>query len=327
MCSHSKSNHFFFFFFFFPVMFASCFSSSIHSFCRNGQAMEAHRIFELARQRREAASEIDASVFSSLFLACASEGLGKLGLKTLAKMRKLGFHPTRQNLSHLIEAIAKTPGKDGQMEQMLFIEEMVLSPFWKERHCFGSALLAAYARLSERFDTVESSLRVMRSMHKSNTLDKFVFTQTVSAYVENHQISQMARLCSQGMREFNMASDSRVFLVMLKGFASLKDDQRRLVFELYDHMLQNNLPIDKYILTVVLRTAKEMRNFELGSKIVGMLENNPHKIGWDLPLLNELMAVASHAPDAPRLVDRILKEMDTRQISKDVSTYNLRISL
>lgn len=65
----------------------------------------------------------------------------------------------------------------------------------------------------------------------------------------------------------------------------------------------------------------------MGAKIVGMLENNPHKIGWDLPLLNELMAVASHAPDAPKLVDRILKEMDTRQISKDVSTYNLRISL
>jgi hypothetical protein len=70
-----------------------------------------------------------------------------------------------------------------------------------------------------------------------------------------------------------------------------------------------------------------MRKFDFGAKVVAMLENNPHKIGWDLPLLNELMAVASHAPDAPKVVDRILKEMDTRQISKDVRTYNLRISL
>lgn len=71
----------------------------------------------------------------------------------------------------------------------------------------------------------------------------------------------------------------------------------------------------------------ELRNFDLGSKIVGMLETNPHKIVWDLPLLNELMAVASNAPDAVKLVDRILKELDMRKIPKDVSTYNLRISL
>jgi pentatricopeptide repeat protein len=179
--------------------------------------LEAHRVFELARKSEAASAYLDASVFSSLFTACAEEGLGKLCLKTLSKMRKMGFHPTRQNLCCLMEAISKTKGDEGQMEQMLEVEETVFDPFWMEKHCFGSVLLAAYSRLSAKFNTVESCLRVMRAMQKAKTLDKFVFTQTLTAFAEQKQVSQMAELSSKGMSEFNFANDSRVFLAMMKG--------------------------------------------------------------------------------------------------------------
>ena len=289
--------------------------------------MDGHRIFEQARRDPRLAQELDAGVFNSLFTSCASEGLGRLALKTLAKMRKLGFHPTRDNLQAMIEAVSKTRGIDSQMEQMVFLETIVFGQHWREKYAFGPDVLAAYARLSEKFDTVEACLKVMRLMAQSGKMDKFVFTKVVSMFVEYNQIPQMARLCAVGLGEFGLTRDARVFLVMMKGFSQLKTDQRKLVFELYDHMLLEGIPVDKYILTVVLRTAKLMRKFDRAAKIVEMLEQNPYKIAWDLQLLNELMQVASHAKDAAGLVERILREMDSRKIPIDVNSYNLRISL
>jgi pentatricopeptide repeat protein len=299
----------------------------LHLACREGHPMDGHRIFEEARRDPRLAEELDAAVFNSLFTSCANEGLGRLALKTLAKMRKLNFHPTRDNLQAIIEAVSKTRGKDSQMEQMAFLETIVFGQHWRDKFAFGPDLLTAYARLSEKFDTVDATLKVMRQMAQNKRMDKYIFTKVVSMYVDYNQIAQMARLCAVGLGEFGLTRDARVFLVMMKGFSQLKTDQRKLVFELYDHMLQEGIPIDKYILTVVLRTAKLMRKFDRAAKIVEMLEQNPYKIAWDLQLLNELMAVASHAKDAAALVERILREMDSRKIPVDVNSYNLRITL
>ena len=121
--------------------------SDLHLACLSGNAMEGHRLFEAARRDPRSEQQIDSSVFHSLFTACASEGLGKLALKTLSKMRKMNFHPTRENLVCLMEAISKSKGEEGQLEQLAFVEEICFSAFWKQTHCFGMDLVGCYVRL------------------------------------------------------------------------------------------------------------------------------------------------------------------------------------
>ncbi len=284
-------------------------------------------MFDQATHMSRAATQLDASVFDSLFTSCAVEGMGRLALKILSKMRKLGFYPSRENLRCLIDAVAKSEGTDAQMEQMKFLEAIVFGEHWRDKYCFGNDLLAAYVDLSGKFDVVEACLNVLRVMDKNKRANKFVFTKLVSMFVEQGEIAQMARLCTAGIPEFGLERDKRLYVVMMQGFSTLKSGQRKLVFDLYDHMVETHMEIDKYVLTIFLRTAKQMRKFDRAAKIVEMLEHNPYKIAWDLPLLNELMQVASQAANAPALVERIMREMDMRKLPKDVTSYNLRISL
>lgn len=309
----------FFFFFLLIVLFRS-----IQKACQDGDAMQAHRIFEAARKDRSAV--LDDSVFTNMFAACAVSGLGKLALKTLAKMRKLGYDLTVAQIECIIESIGRSKGRDNQMDQLEFVRKIVHSPKWQRKHCFGNDFLKAYGRLSDRFDTVESALRVMREMGASKRFDKTVYTKLISSYGEHHQSDQMTRLFVAVMNELKVIPDSRAFLAMMKGYAS-DPTQRYRVFELYDQIIEKGLPIDKYIVTLVLRTAFKARKFGKAVQIVDMLEMNPEKIDWDLALLNELMLVASHARDAPKLVQRIMSEMEGRNIPTDVNSYNLRIAL
>ena len=157
--------------------------------------------FDAAPRDPRSEQQLDSSVFHSLFTACASEGLGKLALKTLSKMRKMNFHPTREKLVCLMEAISKSKGEEGQLEQLAFVEEICFSACWKQTHCFGMDLVGCYVRLSNKFDVVEPTLRVMRQMALLGRLDKVVFTRAAAMFVEQQQIGQMARLCTQGMTE------------------------------------------------------------------------------------------------------------------------------
>ena len=292
--------------------------------CKDGNGEEAYRIFEEARQ---AGLELEnGAMFTKLFGVFAKKGMGLEALKTLHKMETANVMPSTPQMLAVADAIVHSKSDESEKELRSLVE-MTKAERWRGDTVFQKKLLESFASISDRFETADVMTTLLKRLKLQPKERLKLFTETLFTVGEKSHAQMIALF--RGCKTLNIEPDSRVFVALMKGFARHGEfDQFFSIFEqmktTHHHLL------DKYVLTLVLRTCNNTRRFSAAQSIIDMLDSEfvgQFDWEWDLPLVNELMLIASHTSNATALVKKVIQQMEMKKIEMDVNSYNMRIAL